>query len=144
MLDLNYMSIIYDKSIESIEKEMHSSAMVFYDPKEERWQLESEYLSGNILEKIDFIRENNLIDRYEKNIIALNNVMPEPLTITDITFQLGAPYIPTHIYEDFACYLFRFENMMYDSKSLTISFINETGQFAMDYYEYRFFGNSFI
>lgn len=33
---------------------------------------------------------------------------------------------------------------MYDSKSLTISFINETGQFAMDYYEYRFFGNSFI
>ena len=73
MLDLNYMSIIYDKSIESIEKEMHSSAMVFYDPKEERWQLESEYLSGNILEKIDFIRENNLIDRYEKNINALNN-----------------------------------------------------------------------
>ena len=144
MLDLNYMSIIYDKSIESIEKEMHTSAMVFYDPKEERWQLESEYLSGNILEKIDFIRENNLIDRYEKNINVLNNVMPEPLTITDITFQLGAPYIPTHIYEDFACYLFRFENMMYDSKSLTISFINETGQFAMDYYEYRFFGNSFI
>ena len=87
---------------------MHSSAMVFYDPKEERWQLESEYLSGNILEKIDFIRENNLIERYEKNINALNNVMPEPLTITDITFQLGAPYIPTHIHEDFACYLFRF------------------------------------
>ena len=32
--------------------------------------------------------------------------MPEPLTITDITFQLGAPYIPTHIYDDFAVIFF--------------------------------------
>ena len=53
MLDLNYMSIIYDKSIESIEKEMHSSAMVFYDPKEERWQLERVSFSRKYLEKID-------------------------------------------------------------------------------------------
>ncbi|MBF5091902.1 N-6 DNA methylase [Novosphingobium sp. NBM11] len=61
------------------------------------------YLSGNVREKLALAREQAQRDpAFSKNVRALEAVQPAPLTPSEIAANLGMPWIPTKVIEQFA------------------------------------------
>jgi N12 class adenine-specific DNA methylase len=76
--------------------------LVFQNPNGRKWETADEYLSGNVVKKLEDARVLAETDpTYLRNVSALEKVQPEPLTGTDITAQFGAPWIPGEVYQDF-------------------------------------------
>ena len=62
----------------------------------------SEYLSGNVREKLDQANEwRKISSKYDRNAEALSKVIPDPIPAEDITFTLGAGWIPVNYYQSF-------------------------------------------
>ncbi|MBE7553692.1 MAG: hypothetical protein HS126_21700 [Anaerolineales bacterium] len=85
---------------------------IFFDPAEQVWVTADEYLSGNIRQKLAMAEHQAKIEmeqsyqavptsRYERNILALKEVMPRPVGPKDIFVQLGAPWVPKDTIEEF-------------------------------------------
>ncbi len=71
------------------------------------WEVADEYLSGNILEKLNAAKAAAEFDpRFQANVEALQAAMPEPVPADDIRAPLGAPWIPPHYIEEFLQSLF--------------------------------------
>ncbi|MGH6783049.1 MAG: hypothetical protein ACREBP_00305, partial [Sphingomicrobium sp.] len=67
------------------------------------WQTADEYLSGQVLTKLDEARAAADADpRFERNVQALIAVQPKPLAYADITVKLGAGWIPPDVVQTFA------------------------------------------
>ena len=69
--------------------------LVYHDPKLVAWVTTSEYLSGNVREKLEQARaaaESNP-NRYSRNVAALEPLIPEDLVPEEIKAMLGAPWI---------------------------------------------------
>ena len=60
-----------------------------------------QYLSGNIREKLRQAEENNENGEFDRNIKALQEVMPMEIPAHLIDFTLGSSWIDPKLYEDF-------------------------------------------
>lgn len=61
------------------------------------------YLSGNVREKLALAREQAQHNpAFSRNVRALEGVQPAPLTPSEIAANLGMPWIPTKVVEQFA------------------------------------------
>ncbi len=70
------------------------------------WQTADEYLSGNILEKLNTAKAAAEFDsRFRANVEALKAAMPEPVPADDIRTPLGAPWVPAQYIEEFLAHL---------------------------------------
>lgn len=65
------------------------------------YETKEEYLSGNIREKIKIAESFNKNGDYDKNISALEDVLPPIIPAEEITAQIGATWIDTSDYELF-------------------------------------------
>ncbi len=85
---------------------------IYFDPAIQLWVTADEYLSGNVRQKLNQLEHMQRIERendlsgvapfpYEANILALREVMPRPAGPKDIFVQLGAPWVPREIVEEF-------------------------------------------
>ncbi len=78
------------------------SEQIWLDPEGDVWRTREDYLSGDVVGKLEDARAASLSDeRYARNIEALEAVQPAPLTRLDITVLLGAPWVPIEIYRAF-------------------------------------------
>jgi len=76
-------------------------ASIYEDPSS-GWVMADEYLSGNVKKKLAAAIEAAKNDRrFERNVQALRDAQPAPKTHADITVQLGMPWIPGSVYEQF-------------------------------------------
>lgn len=77
--------------------------LVYEDPLTVTWVPREEYLSDDVVTKLEQARAaaEHQPQRYARNVAALEAAQPTPLTPDEITFALGAPYIPTEVIEDF-------------------------------------------
>ena len=76
--------------------------MIYQNPDGRQWQTADDYLSGDVVSKLEEAREIAKSDpAYQRNVAALEKVQPEPLAPNDITPQFGAPWIPAEVYEKF-------------------------------------------
>ena len=77
--------------------------LVFDDPATGKLVHAPEYLSGNVREKLDTARLAAAADpeRYNPNVTALRQVLPEPLSPADIQARLGSVWISPQIHQDF-------------------------------------------
>lgn len=67
------------------------------------WQTRDEYLSGDVLVKLEEAKAAADADPvYERNVTALQKVQPKPLGPQDISIKLGAGWIPLDIIKAFA------------------------------------------
>jgi len=74
-----------------------------YEDPSVGWQMADEYLSGNVVRKLEQARTAaDLNKKYARNIDALLAVQPRPLGPTDITVRLGANWVPASDIADFA------------------------------------------
>lgn len=105
-VDLAYMSKLTDMSEEILISELKSE--IFLDPDTNTYQSASEYLSGDIRQKLD-IAENyaEKDSRFAENVAALQAAMPEPLKAGDIDVKIGATWIPKELYQQFMYELFQ-------------------------------------
>lgn len=76
---------------------------IYLSPNGEQWQTRAEYLSGDVVEKLEVAKVAAELDpgRYMRNVEALEAVQPEPLTRQEITVPFGAPWVPAEVYNEF-------------------------------------------
>ncbi|MBR3460084.1 MAG: DEAD/DEAH box helicase family protein [Clostridia bacterium] len=90
---------------------------IYYDPKTAKLVTASEYLSGNILKKLNEAKkamqreeeygtpERDFDVDYNVNIKALESVMPPLVRAEDIKAVIGSPWIPAWVYRNFLIWL---------------------------------------
>ena len=77
--------------------------LIYEEPGKDGYILADEYLSGDVVKKLEeAISASKLDPKYKRNIEALKGVQPEPLKPADITVVLGANWVPQEVYNDFA------------------------------------------
>lgn len=105
-VDLEYMSKLTDMSQELLIAELKGE--IFLVPNTEEYQSASEYLSGDIRQKLDIATAYAESDsRFAENVEALQAAMPEPLKAGDIDVKIGAAWIPKELYQQFMYELFQ-------------------------------------
>ncbi|ENX57663.1 MULTISPECIES: PLxRFG domain-containing protein [Acinetobacter] len=99
-VDLDYMAELYDKPVAEIVSELGES--VYNDPIR-GMVMADEYLSGDVktkLEEAQAMAKND--SEFKRNVEALKKTIPKDKLPSEIHATLGASFIPTKIYDEFA------------------------------------------
>lgn len=100
-LDLDHIAGMMKLSTEEVIESLGD--MIFENPAGGKQELADEYLSGDVVTKLAEAEEAAKNDaRYQRNVKALVEVQPRPLTPRDVTVSLGVPWMPLEHIEDFA------------------------------------------
>lgn len=125
-VDFEYMKTLYPKNNDEIIEEL--DGLIYQDPAKindfnNGWVITSEYLSGNVKQKLNYVKTINENGKYDKNIEALERVQPTPLEYDEISVKLGSTWIPEDVYHDFCCELLDIPN--YNKSVLKIKYAKE-------------------
>lgn len=95
-VDIPFMSNITGMDESSLISELEGK--IYQNPENGmNWETDNEYLSGNVREKLNAAKAAGL----EKNIVALENVLPETVEAVDIKVRLGSSWIDPKYMKDF-------------------------------------------
>lgn len=99
-IDSAYIGKLLNADGEEVLKELANkeNPTVFVDPATGGYVLKDAYLSGNVRKKMEQAKAAGMF----KNVGALERVIPEDIPAHEISGKIGAPWIPTETYEDFA------------------------------------------
>ena len=93
-VDIKYISMLTHQNQDEVVQEL--DGLIYKNPIRSNtddiytgYETADEYLSGNVLEKLETAIRLNNNGIYDKNIDALNAVQPEPLTAVDIPWKIG-------------------------------------------------------
>ena len=125
-VDFEYMKTLYSKEKDEMIEELDT--LIFQDPEKiydfnDGWVLASEYLSGNVKHKLNYVKSINEDNKYDRNIEALESVQPKPLEYDEISVKLGSTWIPEDVYHTFCRELLDIPR--YDASSLKIKYAKE-------------------
>lgn len=115
------------KVIESLKESEH----IFFDPSKNDWVLATEYLSGNVKQKLKNAQAAALLEpkTYQQNIDCLLKVQPKDLMPSEIFVRLGAPWIPT---EDVKAFITeKMELSGSQSRNITVHYRSLNGQWVI-------------
>ena len=112
-VDLDYMQWLYRKpdftqpSVDEIIAELGDR--VYQDPAQftgdphAGWVTAEEYLSGRVKAKLGeaLLKAEQYPEQFTRNVEALREVQPTPLTPQEISFTLGSTWIPLEFYQQF-------------------------------------------
>lgn len=109
--DIAYIEELTGKDYDTVLFELGDS--VFRNPKTVKpddkysgFETAEEYLSGRVADKLgeaECYAEKN--PEYKRNVTALEQVQPTPVTASEISVRLGATWIDKEYYQDFYCEL---------------------------------------
>ena len=113
-VDIKYISKITGKTLEDVIHELKGA--IFQNPLTWNeapflgWETKEEYLSGNLKDKYKIASEANkkYLGLFEDNLKAIEEIarFNTKLSLNDIYFTLGSPWIPVQIIQKFVRYLF--------------------------------------
>ena len=105
-VDIKYISMLTHQSQDEVVQEL--DGLIYKNPIRSNtediytgYETADEYLSGNVLEKLETAIRLNNNGIYDKNVEALNAVQPEPLTAVDIPWKIGLSWISVEDYQQF-------------------------------------------
>ncbi len=99
--DIGRIAALIGKEEDAAAQEL--TGLLFLNPKSQVWETSETYLSGNVKKKLAEAREASQRDwRFAENVGSLEKVQPEDVPAEKIFFEIGATWIPTAIYEQFA------------------------------------------
>ena len=102
-LSIPYVASLMGETEKQAAISMRSSGLVFVDPENGKIVSKSEYLSGNIRDKLTIAEREAASDpSYSINVEALKSLIPAPMSLSKIKFQMGATWIPLDAYQKFA------------------------------------------
>ena len=121
-LDMEYIHKLTGKTKNEIIKELGDK--IYKNPETNLHELAEEYLSGNVREKLEFAKEAARHNpEFQRNVAALEKVLPRDLTENEINIRLGSTFIDTKYYEDFIRHMIK---IWYNGK---VAFNSVTGQY---------------
>lgn len=125
-VDFEYMKTLYPKTDEEFIEELDN--LIYQDPEKlndfnNGWVIASEYLSGNVKHKLNYVKTINEDNKFDKNIEALERIQPTPLEYDEISVKLGSTWIPEDIYHQFCCELLDIKN--WNKSKLKIKYAKE-------------------
>lgn len=100
-VDIPYIAEQLGTGIGNVKKEIIENGYGFENPVTRQLEASYQYLSGNIREKLRQAEENNENREFDRNIKALQEVMPMEIPAHLIDFTLGSSWIDPKLYEDF-------------------------------------------
>ena len=99
-LDLAHVASLSGRTVDEVKADL---GPLLYDAPGTGWQLADEYLSGDVVTKLEEAEAAARHDeKYRRNVEALLAVQPKPLAVKDIPAQLGANWIPAETMAAFA------------------------------------------
>lgn len=101
-IDVPFIADALKKDENAVRDEILSSGLGFENPLTGEVEVEYEYLSGNVREKLEYAREHNEGGKYDKNIEALQKVVPADIPAHLIEFSLGSDWLPVELYAKYA------------------------------------------
>ncbi len=114
-VDLSKISYLCGDTLENVQKNLSDAGEIFYDPTLQKWQTSTQYLSGDVRYKLRQAQAAVEIDPYyQRNIEALQEVIPADLEPKDIEVRLGAPWIPEEDVKDFVCHCLNTQGRMWE------------------------------
>lgn len=100
-VDIDYMVQLTGRDKTDIIQELRDS--IYKNPVSGNYETSEEYLSGNVLEKLEYAEEATKTNpAYNENVKALQKVQPVKLQPQEIYASLGASWIPQSDVEDYA------------------------------------------
>ena len=96
-IDPAYVGMVTGKTADEARSEILDRELGFEDPATGYLVPKSEYLSGNVREKLRIAEEGG----FKKNAEALRKVQPRDWTIDEIYFKIGSEWIPPNVIEQF-------------------------------------------
>ncbi len=113
---------------------------IYLNPQHNRWETVDQYLSGNVVEKLNIAKEKTALHpddlQIQKSLEAIAKVQPEKIPFELLDFNLGERWIPTSYYDRFASELFELNTSVNYFQSLDSFKVNVSGQNAKIYQEY--------
>lgn len=100
-VNVPYIAEQLGTGIGNVKKEIIENGYGFENPVTRQLEASYQYLSGNIREKLRQAEENNENREFDRNIKALQEVMPMEIPAHLIDFTLGSSWIDPKLYEDF-------------------------------------------
>jgi len=132
-VDIPYIASLCGKTCEEVIEFLHENQEIFYDQSSQKWEIAAKYLAGNVREKLEVAREALVFDeRLTQNIKALEAVIPEDLTPSEIDAHLGSPWIPEEIIKSFVCELIGTPEGSGAAKNISIHYREIDSQWIVD------------
>lgn len=101
-INLTYMSELLGKPEYEIKQELLDKGLAFENPiNDGALEEATEYLSGNVREKLAQAKEANDKNQYANNIKELSKVIPIDIPFTQIIPSLGSTWLPIDVYVKF-------------------------------------------
>lgn len=115
-VDIEYMSNLTGMSKADVTSQLEQAELIYLDPMkaeignmDNAYEDAAEYLSGNIRDKLNeaefakakFIDNPEILQKINKNIEALNGVLPERIEAGDIKAEIGVNWVDVSDYEQF-------------------------------------------
>ena len=101
-IDIPFIAKALNKGEAEVKEEILSSGLGFENPQTGEVEVEYEYLSGNVRQKLDYAKNHNEDGKYDNNIKALEKVIPADIPAHLIEFSLGSDWLPTDLYSQYA------------------------------------------
>lgn len=124
-LDLNVVSDLIGKSKEDTIEQLENEGHIFFDPQEQAYVTDDEYLSGNIAKKIALAKAKDL----QRNIAALEKILPTQLSVEQVVdgIRFGQGWIPKEVYADFVTKVIGLRDVVITHNFQTASWGIKTG-----------------
>lgn len=98
-IDVPYIAGQLGMSETEVKHEIIESGLGFEDPTSRQMEVSYQYLSGNVREKLKQAEANNENGEYDKNIKALQEVVPMNIPAHLIDFTLGSSWLDPKLYD---------------------------------------------
>jgi len=102
---------------------LEGEGLVYHDPDSGEWETADAYLSGNVRIKLAAARFAG--PRYERNVTALEAVIPSDLMPSEIGARIGSTWIPTSDYDAFL-------NELTECSDNRVTFSQQAGAWNID------------
>lgn len=100
-IDLPYIAGHLGENVDDIRKDIIENGYGFENPVTRQIEVSFQYLSGNVREKLRQAQENNENGIYDRNIKALQAVLPMDIPAHLIDFTLGSSWIDPKLYDEY-------------------------------------------
>ncbi|MEA5402798.1 helicase-related protein [Arcicella sp. DC2W] len=135
--DTAYIAKLSQHNEATIEQQLLAEKLIAFNPKTARFEGFASVISGNVVEKINWLENNlpNIEDQQKKERLqhtldCLKEVLPAPISYNDLDFNLGERWISPKIYE-------RFARQLFNSSSITVDYLENTDNYMIRYQKYE-------
>ncbi len=98
-IDVPYIAGQLGMGEDAVKREIIESGLGFEDPTSRQMEVSYQYLSGNVRKKLKQAEANNENGEYDKNIKALQEVVPMNIPAHLIDFTLGSSWLDPKLYD---------------------------------------------